>query len=349
MNLRRFLAQHWTSLAVLAGLLLFPFALAALTGQPVDSGTPKFWQGMLVQVFILAVYALSYDLLMGYTGILSFGHAMFFGAGAYTAGILIMHAGWPLWQVILAVIGVALAQSLVIGVVSLRVRGVYFAMVTLAFAQMFFILAEASDFRQWTGAEDGLHGIKVPAWMSPTDERLRFYFISLAFVVILYLIARRVVASPVGKVWVAIRENEPRAQMLGYNTFVYKLFAMALAGVLAGLAGMLNALWNLNANPSMVSVTVTINALLMTIIGGMGTLSGAMLGAVFLQLVGYWLNATFGPIWPMLFGLLFILIVMFLPYGLVGTWRLRGGEWRRIWAARLTRWFSPRQPDQPAR
>lgn len=343
MNLRAFLTRHWPALAVTAGLVLFPFLMAAVTGQPVDAGAPKFWQGMLVQVFILAVYALSYDLLMGYTGILSFGHAMFFGAGAYTAGILIEHAGWPLWQVVLAVIGVALAQSLVIGIVSLRVRGVYFAMVTLAFAQMFFILAEASDFRQWTGAEDGLHGISVPAWLSPTDERLRFYYLSLVFALGLYLVARRVVASPAGKVLVAIRENEQRAQMIGYNTFVYKLFAMALAGVLAGLAGMLNAFWNLNANPAMISVTVTINALLMTIIGGAGTLVGAMLGAVFLQLVGYGLNAVFGPIWPLLFGLLFIVIVLFFPYGLVGTWRLRGGEWRRVWGERLARW---RAPDQ---
>ena len=166
----------------LIGFIAFPFVLSLLTGEPVDAGTPKFWQGMLAQVFILAVFAMSYDLLMGFTGILSFGHAMFFGAGAYVSGILLKHAGWPLGQVVLAVIGVALVQSLIIGVLSLRVRGVYFTMVTLAFAQMFFILAEATDFREYTGAEDGLQSIPVPAWMSPTDQRLTFYFITLAFV-----------------------------------------------------------------------------------------------------------------------------------------------------------------------
>ncbi len=330
-----FLKRNAIFFITLLGFIAFPFVLSLLTGEPVDAGTPKFWQGMLAQVFILAVFAMSYDLLMGFTGILSFGHAMFFGAGAYVSGILLKHAGWPLGQVVLAVIGVALVQSLIIGVLSLRVRGVYFAMVTLAFAQMFFILAEATDFRQYTGAEDGLQSIPVPAWMSPTDQRLTFYFITLAFVVVAYIVMRRVVQSPTGRVMVAIRENEPRAQMIGYNTFVYKLIAMTLAGVMAALAGGLNAIWNLNANPTMLSVNTTINALVMTIIGGAGTLTGPVLGAGVLQLMGYFLNIWFGPRWPLIFGIVFILIVLFVPYGLVGTWRLRGTAWKQQWRDRV--------------
>jgi branched-chain amino acid transport system permease protein len=131
------------------------------------------------------------------------------------------------------------------------------------------------------------------------------------------------VESPAGKVMVAIRENEGRAQMLGYNTFKFKLAAMIISGIFASLAGLMNALWNLNANPSMLSATTTINALLMTIIGGVGTLVGPILGAGVLQLMGYWLNVTFGPRWPLIFGTVFILIVLFFPYGLVGTWQLR--------------------------
>ena len=337
--------RSWLGLVALVALLAFPFILSALTGEPVDAGTPKFWQGMLAQVFILAVYAVSYDLLMGYTGILSFGHAMFFGTGAYVTGILLTHAGWPLWQVALAVVAVAIVQGLIIGVLSLRVRGVYLAMVTLAFAQMFFILAEATDFREWTGAEDGLHGIPVPEWISPTDQRLRFYYFALAFSVVAYLVARRVVDSPVGRVMVAIRENEPRAQMIGYNTFVYKLIAVTLSGLLASTAGLMNALWNVNANPSMLSVNTTINALLMTIIGGVGTLIGPVLGAGVLQLLGYWLNDIFGPRWPLIFGVVYILIVLFFPYGLVGTWRLRQQGWRTVWAGRL-RWLAAWRPTR---
>jgi branched-chain amino acid transport system permease protein len=123
--------------------------------------------------------------------------------------------------------------------------------------------------------------------------------------------------------------------MIGYNTFVYKLIAVTLSGTLAALAGLMNALWNVNANPAMLSVTTTINALLMVIIGGVGTLVGPLLGAGVLQLLGYWLNSTFGPRWPLIFGIVYILIVLFFPYGLVGTWHLRGAAWRRIWRDRL--------------
>lgn len=333
--LRKISPAGWAGVALVAALSLFPFALALISGQPVSEGLPKFWQGMLIQVFILAVYAMSYDLLMGYTGILSFGHALFFGSGAYVVGILLKHAGWPLWQAALALVLVAVAQSLLVGVLSLRVSGVYLTMVTLAFAQMFFILGEATDFRQWTGAEDGLQGIPVPAWMSPTDERLRFYFLALGFAVLMFLLARRVVGSPTGAVMVAIRENEARARMLGYNTFVYKLIAITISGVMAALAGGMNALWNLNANTSMLDVGTTIDALLMTIIGGAGSLVGPMLGAGVLQLLGYWLNAAFGPRWPLIFGVVYILIVLFFPYGLVGTWRIRGQSWIGLWRRRL--------------
>ncbi|WP_448337586.1 branched-chain amino acid ABC transporter permease [Chloroflexus aurantiacus] len=332
--LERLKAPQWAGLALIGGLIAFPYLIALLTGQPIDSGVPKFWQGMLIQVFILAVFAMSYDILMGYTGILSFGHALFFGTGAYTIGILLKHAGWDLGSAFVAVIVIAVLQSLIVGLLSLRVSGVYFAMVTLAFAQMFFLLAEATDFRQWTGAEDGLQSIPVPAWISPTNERLRFYYLALGFAIVMYLLARQVVNSPTGRVMMAIRDNEIRARVLGYHTLTYKLIAITISGVMAALAGAFNALWNLNANPAVLSVGTTINALLMTIIGGVGSLIGPMLGAAVIQLLGYWLNFFFGPAWPLLFGIVYILIVLFLPYGIVGTWRLRGTSWVAMWRNR---------------
>lgn len=316
----------WGGLIV-AALAVFPFVLSAFTGEPVDAGAPKFWQFLLAQVFIWAVFAMSYDLLMGYTGILSFGHAMFFGTGAYVTSILLLHANWPLWQVVIAVLVVSVLQSLLIGLVSLRVKGVYLTMVTLAFSQMFFILSEATDFRQWTGAEDGLHSVPVPEWMSPTDQRLRFYYIALAFGVLAFIILKRVVDSPTGKVMLAIRENETRAGMIGYNTFRFKLVAVTIAGVLAGLAGMMNALLNTSVTSNLFRADTTINALLMTIIGGVGTLVGPILGAGVIQILGYWLN-TLTPSWPLIFGVIFILIVLFFPYGLVGTWQMRASKGR---------------------
>lgn len=336
------LRTHWLSLAGLGLLVVFPFAVALATGQSVDEGAPKFLQGLLIQVFILAVFAMSYDLLLGYTGILSFGHAMFYGTGAYTVGIMLKHVlsdgygavGPTLVHLALAlvvVLAVVIVQSVLFGLLSLRVKGVYFAMVTLAFAQMFFILAEATDFREWTGAEDGLQGVPVPAVISPTDERLRFYYLTLIFMVAMYLFARRLTESPAGHVMIAIRENEQRAAAIGYNTTVFKLIAIVASGVMAGLAGGLTALWQLNASPTLLGVGTTIDALLMTIIGGIGTLIGPVLGAGVLELLGFYLNRTFGPRWTLILGLVFVLIVMFLPYGIVGTWRLRRISFGRGW------------------
>ncbi len=332
------LRKHTANLLFLTALALCPLALAAFTGEPIDKGAPLFWQGLLIQVFILAVFALSYDILMGYTGILSFGHALFFGTGAYGIGILLKHAKWELGAAIVAVIVLAALESLVIGFLSLRVRGVYFAMVTLAFATAAFILVEATDFRQWTGAEDGLHGIPVPAFLNPTQNRLQFYFIALAFAVAIYLLAQRFVDSPSGRVWTAIRENEARAISIGYNTLIFKVQATVISGIFAALAGALHALFTLSATPITMETGMTINALLMTIIGGAGTLIGPMLGAGVLELLGYGLNLTLGKVWQLVFGLIYIALVLFLPYGIVGTWRMRGSTWRAVWRERIARW-----------
>ena len=329
--------KHLPALGVLAVLAAFPFTIALGSGEGVNTGAPRFWEGMLIQVFIYAIYALSYDLLFGYTGILSFGHAMFFGTGAYVTGILLKHVRIELPATFAIVVIIAIVQSLVVGSLALRVKGVYFAMVTLAFAQLFFILSEATDFRQWTGAEDGLNlpGSLAPWFLNPTEARLAFYYAALSTCIVIYLVARRIVDSPTGRVMIAIRENEGRAQTLGYNTIVYRLIATTVAGVFAAIAGMLHLLYNLNATSNLLGVDMTINALLMTIIGGAGTLIGPMLGAGVYQLLGFWLNTQFGPRWPLILGLVFVLLVLFLPHGLAGAWRAqRMQSLRRIWAAR---------------
>ncbi len=134
-------------LLLLAALILFPFILMLVTGEPIDKGTPLFWQGLMIEVFILAVFALSYDILMGHIGILSFGHALFFGTGAYIIGILAKSFKWDLLPAVGVVIVITALESLLVGILSLRVRGVYFAMVTLAFATVAFILVGATDFK----------------------------------------------------------------------------------------------------------------------------------------------------------------------------------------------------------
>nr|NIM95957.1 branched-chain amino acid ABC transporter permease [Anaerolineales bacterium] len=329
-------------------LILFPFIAGLTIGDPdavqegagffesifqkTGSGYAKFWQGMIIQMLIWAIFAMSYDILLGYTGLLSFGHAMFFGTGGYVIAILIgrnfsLALGWAL----IVVIGVALIQGLIFGLLSLRVKGVYLAMVTLAFAQMFFILVEAGDFRQFTGADDGLHGFPIPAFLSPTDFRTRFYYLTLILFVLVFLAARRLVHSPTGRVMISIRENENRAMMIGYHTIWFKLISFVAAGVFAALAGALSAIYNVSVTPANLSVVMTIDALAMTIIGGVGTLIGPIIGAGIIQLLGFWLEKWFGPTWTLIYGLIFMLIVIFLPFGIVGTIRARSFQWKAGW------------------
>jgi branched-chain amino acid transport system permease protein len=350
-QVRAWLKRGWSALLLLAGLILFPFAFSWLTGSTVYAGPPKFWQGQMILVFIMAVYAMSYDLLMGYVGILSFGHAAFFGGGAYATALFLAHvAPGILSQYRITFIGglditepllllaaglIAMAMSILLGllfsVVSARVSGVYFAMITLAIGEAIHILSKATDFVEWTGADQGLHGVPAPAWINPTHHRLRFYFVTLAFAVLMYLVARRVVNSPTGRVFIALRENESRTRMIGYNPAVYRTLAFVISAIIAGLAGSVFSLWTASATPTMTGSNTTIDALIMTILGGTGTLIGPMLGAALMEISGHFFYQWFGARWPLVFGLIFIALVMFLPYGIVGTWQRRSLQIRKGW------------------
>jgi branched-chain amino acid transport system permease protein len=339
-------------LVTLAIFVAFPFIFSWVTGGSPTAGPSKYWQGQLIAFFILAVYAMSYDLLIGYSGILSFGHAAFYGGGAYAMAIFYKHVvpGWladgkfsiqigtlDLTQLVIFLIALLLVAVVVIligllfTIVSVRVKGVYFAMITLAMANALFILSKATDFVEWTGADEGLHGVPFPDWMNPNTHRLTFYFITLGFLVLMYLVMRRVVNSPTGRVMVAIRDNEDRVSMIGYNPAIYRSAAFLISGLVAGLAGAMNAVWNLGATPNMTSALTTINALIITILGGMGTLIGPILGSGIWQLISLFFFDWFGPRWPLVFGILFVVLVIFLPYGVVGTYRLRRLEIRAGW------------------
>lgn len=333
-------------LAALLGLASLPFAF--------PEETTRFWQGVLIQIYILAIYALSYDLLMGYTGIVSFGQALFLGGGAYVTAILLTRdSPPPLIVVVLAVIVVGLMLGALVGALSLRLSGVYFSMITLALAEIAFILFKADDpkLKPITGGELGYQGIPVPQAIDPTDYRLRFYFLALGFMALLYVIARRIVNSPAGRVFVAIRENEGRAAALGYNTFLYKLVATMISAAFAALAGMMLALYNKSATYELLSVNMTIQALLMTIIGGIGTLIGPLLGAAMIRLLDHWITSgairELLPLWlrtDLLFGLVYIALVIFFPSGLMGAinrlrgrWSPRTADIARRWAGREAR------------
>lgn len=297
-----------------AGGLLFVLLLVL----PLLTGS-RATLNLFTQVYIYSIFALSYNLLLGYTGIVSFGHALFFGSGAYLVGLLLKYAGAGTAAAaggILAAAAFALAVSLVIGGVSLRVREVYFAMLTLAFGELFYIAA--IKWRGVTGGEDGF-SFSVPAGLS---DRVVFYYLALFVFVLVLLFLRVFVSSPTGAVLQAIRENEQRVEALGYNVFRYKLFSTAVAGVLAALAGGLYGLQQRFVSAAVLSLEKTMDALLMTIIGGSGTLLGPVAGAALVTFAHEWFTRlarvnTIFERWLILFGLVYILIVLFLPGGLV--------------------------------
>ncbi len=316
-------------LGVLVFFILFPFIAAILDGQsPVsvftnETGSARFLQGLMIEIFILAVYALSYDLVLGITGLLSFGQAMFFAAGAYMTGIALKSFGWGLGLTLLAVVAVGVFNAFLFALVLPRVKGITFALVTLGLASVFEIMIKANEFMALTGADVGLQGVIIPDWIDTTTHRFRFYLIVLFFTFFAYLIYRRFVDSPTGHVCVAIRENENRALMLGYNTFYFKLTALIVSSITAALAGFFHALHQPIVSPAIAGLGWTVVALLVILIGGIGTLSGALIGAAVFRLLQFYLDKWFGESADFLLGLIYILLVMFVPYGIVGTWRVK--------------------------
>ncbi len=313
-------------------LIIFPFLVALFDGQSFsdvlasESGVAKFLQGLLIEVFILAIYAISYDLILGITGLLSFGHAMFFAMGAYFTGIALKSLGWGLLATVLGVLVIGILQALLFGILLPRVKGITFALVTLGIASMFFIIVQASELAEWTGADVGLQGVIVPDLLNTSNERYRFYLFALICTFVIYLIYRRFVDSPTGRVCVANRENEDRALMLGYNTFYFKLVALIISSMTAAFAGFLHTLHQPIVSPNVAGLGWTVAALLMILIGGVGTLAGAYVGAAVFRLLEFFLDKWFGESASFLLGVIYVLLVLFVPYGIVGTWRMRSWQ-----------------------
>ena len=310
-------------------LIAIPFAIAWNTDSSVCSrGKAFFWESIFIDVFILAVLAISYNLMFGFTGIVSFGHAVFFGFGAYTVGMLIKHAEWSWWAAVLAALAIGALIALIQGVVGLRIKGLYFSLFTLAFAEVFFLLAGNRIMVDLTGAEDGFT-FSVPDWLNATKNRFFFYYLALVFLVLAFVVVRRLMESPTGQVLRAVRDNEARAQMIGFNTFQYKLFALVVSGLMATAAGVLRGIVLKGASPHVLGLSFTFDPLLATIIGGIGTFIGPVLGAFGLHLVEQALRDTIltigtieinvGERWALILGLLFIVIVILFPKGIVGT------------------------------
>ncbi len=310
-------------------LLILPFVVALMDGQSIgdvlgnETGNAKFVQGLMIEIFILAIFAISYDLLLGITGLLSFGQAMFFAAGAYFTGIAFKTLGWGLLPTLAGLVVVGIINALIFAVVLPRVHGITYALVTLGIASVFFIVVQSNELGEYTGADVGLQGVIVPEFLNTNSERFRLYVIVLIVTFLVYLIYRLFVDSPTGRVCIANRENEERALMLGYNTFYFKLIALIISSITAALAGFFQTIHAPIVSPIIAGLGWTVAGLLMVLIGGWGTLSGAMIGAAVFRLLTFFLDRWFGENANFLLGAIYILLVLFVPFGIVGTWRAR--------------------------
>jgi len=278
--------------------------------------------GLLTKPLILGLFAMSLNLLMGYTGLGSFGHALYFGVGAYAAGLLSLKVLANFWLDAVAALAAAVLVALGFGPLTLRARGSYFAMITLALAQVAW--GVAFGWRSLTGGDDGLPGIARPVLMGSltlSGETSFFYFVAVIFAAATLGLAV-VVDSPFGKTLAGIKESETRMEVLGYNVWAYQYAASVLAGLLAGLAGVLFVYYNGYVSPVYLSVVFSAQALLMVILGGAGTLLGPAIGAAIIVMLEN-LISIFTERWVLVLGTIYVIVTLFAPRGIHGLLRRR--------------------------
>jgi branched-chain amino acid transport system permease protein len=310
-----------------AARIAWGLGLAFLVAAPFIGVYPIF----MMKALCFAIFACAFNLLLGFTGLLSFGHAAYLGAAAYTTGWLVRSAGWSPELGLIAGTLIAALTGLVVGAIAIRRQGIYFAMITLAMAQMVYFVFLQAPF---TGGEDGLQGVPRGALFGllPLGSDLAMYFFVLAVFVAVFLFIIRVVHSPYGQVLKAIRENEARAISLGYNVDRYKLLAFVLSTGLAGLAGSLKTLVLGFATLSDAHWSLSGEVVLMTLLGGMGTFAGPVLGAFTIIGLQNFLADRVGSWVTVIIGAIFVVCVVAFRRGFVGellAWQQRRRQGRQ--------------------
>ncbi|MCA0974386.1 branched-chain amino acid ABC transporter permease [Halomonas denitrificans] len=296
-----------TTLAMLAVMVLLPVVLPSAT--------------LATEILIFAMAALACNLLLGFTGLLSFGQAIFFGAGAYISALAMIHLNAGLVGALLIAVVVGAVLALGVGMLCIRRKGIYFVMLTLALTQMAYFLAYTLS--DWTGGDNGLLDVPRPplavgdTTLISFDSPLAFYALVAVLFAVIYVVARRITDSPFGSTLLAIRENEQRASALGYDTRLFKVMVFVLSGGITALAGALYGML-LNFVPlSNIELLMSEQILIMTIIGGTGSLFGSLLGAGAIVLLGDLLSSIW-PRWMLLLGVALIAVVIFMRGGLWG-------------------------------
>jgi branched-chain amino acid transport system permease protein len=299
----------------------FCVVMALLIAAPLV--LPEYWRRFLTEILIWGLLAMSSDILIGYTGMVSFGHSAFFGLGMYGAAAALLIVSPPnLWLAILFGLGGAAGAALFVAYFSTRLRDIYFAITTLIFSQIFYVII--FTWTEVTGGENGLI-FSRPHFTIPFIYDARFstatlHWFVLAVVAGSYVLLRRIMQSPFGMVLQSIRENEARTRAIGYPVERYKIVAVMLSGLFAGLAGVLYAVQNQFAAAEFVFFTTSGDTVIFNVMGGIGTLVGPIVGAGFFQLIRELLSRIFGDQFPYLIplGMIFIIMIIFLPQGLLG-------------------------------
>lgn len=295
------------SILTLAALLaVAPLVLVPLGG----------YHALLSEMVIFAVFAIGFNLLLGYTGILSFGHAAYFGLAGYTMGLVLVHTDLPLWLAMLAGVAVAGVAAVIIGLLIIRKAGIYFAMLTIAFGQMFFFVA--NRWKDVTGGEDGLSNIpRRPFLGLDLTSPVHFYYFAAVACLLAAVVAWRLIHSDFGDVLRAIRENEARCAAIGYDVQRYKLGAFVISALFAAVSGTLYVLLLRYAFPQTMDWVRSGNVVVMSLVGGLGTFSGPILGATLIVFLNNFVSFH-TKYWQLVMGLVFMVFVLFFPRGIWG-------------------------------
>jgi branched-chain amino acid transport system permease protein len=294
-----------------------PYIIAGIIFIILPPLFPTYIHSLLTKILIFAIFAMSLDIIMGYIGLPSLGHAAFFGVAGYTVSILlVMHGIENFWLIALLGILMAVLAAAILGIIALRVSGLYFLLVTFAIGMLIYSMA-----LKWAWLTRGYEGIIVTAYPDLgfswfTWNTTNYYYFVFIFFVICFLLMRRLVNSPFGHALQGIRENEPRMRALGYNTWLYKYIAFIIAGLFAGAAGALFPYYSKVMVPQAVGVTASTLVILMCIVGGVGTLWGPVIGAVVIILAEYFSSIYVPMRWPLVLGGVFVITVMFVRGGI---------------------------------
>ena len=301
--------------------LLFLFLFALLPLGVVAKIYSTFYLRFGTELLILGLFALSVDIIMGYTGLVSLGPAAFFGIGAYAGALTLLKLANSIWLALAITLVLSGMVAWLIGYLSIRIKGVYFAMLTLAFAEMFHELA--FNWQSFTGGSDGLTGVPrpeigIPPLTLSLGNPYAYYYFVLVTVILVYYGCVRLVNSPFGRVLQAIRDNEERAEFIGYDVRIFKRRSFVISGIIGGLSGSLFALLRF-VDPDVLHWFISAEALVMNLFGGMGTLYGPIIGAI-VFLFSKDLISSYTEHWRLILGVIFVGFVIYSPRGIVGLY-----------------------------